>query len=142
MGKYYVTDTNSIIYEEIDAELVVINLMTGCYYSLNESASRIWKLIVSGNSTDQIAGLLMDHFSSETDGIKTEIARILSEFVNEELISEAAGPETIKELILPDGFVLSGHFQKPMMTRHSDIKEMLQLDPFMKLRIWAGRTKK
>lgn len=129
MGKQYTIDSNNIIYEEIDSELVVINLKNGCYYSLNESASLIWKLIVSGNSIDQITGLLVAHFSIEPDGIPGEILRIVSEFFNEQLLSPAVELETKAEMILPDNIMLAGHFQSPVMSKHSDIQEMLQLDP-------------
>ena len=129
MDKQYTIDPNNIIYEEIDAELVIINLKTGCYYSLNMSASLIWKLIVSGNSIDQITGFLVAHFFSESDGIPGEIVRIVSEFFNEQLISQAAELETKKEMILPDPIASAVHFQSPVISKHSDIKEMLQLDP-------------
>lgn len=129
MAQRYVIDTNKIIYEEIEAELVVINLKTGSYYSLNEPASLIWKLIVCGNSLDQIAQLLKSHFAAEDSGIPDAIARIASEFLHEELISAVAEPVTAKELSLPNNFVMPGSFRNPVISKHSDIQDMLQLDP-------------
>jgi hypothetical protein len=129
MGEQYTIDSNHIIYEEIDSELVVINLKNGCYYSLNESAALIWKLIANGNSIDNITGLLVAHFSIEPDGIPGEIVRIVSEFSHEQLLSPAVELETKTEMILPDDIKLADHFQSPVISKHSDIQEMLQLDP-------------
>lgn len=129
MERRYETDLNNIIFEAIEAELVVINLKSGCYYSLNESASGIWKLVIDGYSIKEISEFLMKQYPSSTNDLSGEISRIVSEFAHEELISETApaGPSLKSELT--GGFAFPKHFQNPAMTKHSDIQDMLQLDP-------------
>lgn len=129
MDKRYETDPNNIIFEAIEAELVVINLKSGCYYSLNESASGIWKLIISGYAINQISEFFSRHYSSTAIDMAEEISRIVREFLHEELISPVLGNETSVENALLEGVVLAETFQRPAMTKHADIQEMLALDP-------------
>ncbi len=128
MDQWYATDEGNVIYEEIEAELVVINLKSGCYYSLNDTASAIWRLVTGGHSLDQVSVLLAERFPSSADGMTGEVARIVSEFLREELLSPAGSPQA-KEAPLPEGLAMPESFQAPVMTKHSDIQEMLQLDP-------------
>ncbi|PTW55066.1 coenzyme PQQ synthesis protein D (PqqD) [Breoghania corrubedonensis] len=37
-----------VVCEEFDGEFVILDLETGCYFSLNRSASAIWKLLEAG----------------------------------------------------------------------------------------------
>ncbi len=129
MERRYETDLNNIIFEAIEAELVVINLKSGCYYSLNESASGIWKLVIDGYSIKQLSEFFMKQYPSSTNNISGEIARIVSGFVREELIREAAPTASSAGFVFPSGLALPEYFQNPVMTKHSDIQDMLQLDP-------------
>lgn len=129
MEQRYATDLNNIIFEAIEAELVVINLKSGCYYSLNESASVIWKLVIEGYSIRQISEFFMKQYPPSTNNISEEIARIVSEFVREELLSEAAPSDPSGKSDRPDGLAFPERFESPSITKHSDIQDMLALDP-------------
>ena len=76
MEMRYTTDLNNVLFESIETELVVINLKSGCYYSLNESASIIWKLVMDGYSIRQISDLLKKQYPSSTADVSGDIARL------------------------------------------------------------------
>ena len=42
----------SVIYEVIQSEAVVMNLEAGIYFSFNEEATKLWEEIISGRMTD------------------------------------------------------------------------------------------
>lgn len=50
-----VTVNEDIVFEEFDGDLVVLNLVTGRYFGLNEPARIIWSAISSGYGTAAIA---------------------------------------------------------------------------------------
>ena len=129
MEQRYETDLNNIIFEAIEAELVVINLKSGCYYSLNESASEVWKLVIDGYSIKQISEFFVKQYPPSTNDPSGEISRIVSEFIREDLISEAVPTDVSGKSELPGGLVFPKSFQSPTITKHSDIQDMLQLDP-------------
>ncbi|HQL01654.1 MAG TPA: PqqD family protein [Smithellaceae bacterium] len=129
MEMRYTTDLNNVLFESIEAELVVINLKSGCYYSLNESASIIWKLVMDGYSIRQISDLLKKQYPSSTADISGDIARLVSQCVGEELLSEAGPGDPSGKSDLPDGLACPERFEPPSITKHSDIQDMLALDP-------------
>jgi hypothetical protein len=45
--EHYEIHGPDIISEEMDDETVVINLESGCYYSLNAAATKIWEAVLS-----------------------------------------------------------------------------------------------
>ena len=61
-----------VISEEMDDETVVINLESGCYYSLNAAATKIWEAVLSkmaieesGAASDVIAVMLKEKIIRE-----------------------------------------------------------------------------
>lgn len=121
MKKYFKPNEPNVISESMEDELVVINLESGFYFSLNRSAAAIWKQVEKGFSMEDI---LKSRKSSMKDDeeIKHSIEAFF-EFMREEKLiipAEAPGetgrPETID-------------YEKPEIEKFSDMQEMLLLDP-------------
>lgn len=120
MDTQYVIDEGNIIFEEMDNELVIINLQTGCYYSLNEDAARVWRLACGGFTLGDMAG-----GDAGADRRREAVGRILGQFEAEQLLQKAPARVGKDESlhIDPDSLL------SPVMQRHEDIQEMLRLDP-------------
>jgi Coenzyme PQQ synthesis protein D (PqqD) len=52
---HHVVANSDIVSEEFDGEFVVLDLSCGKYFSMDETASAIWRAIVSGVSTQTLA---------------------------------------------------------------------------------------
>lgn len=52
---HYIVANADIVSEEFDGEFVVLDLSCGKYFGMDETASAIWRAIVSGVSTQSLA---------------------------------------------------------------------------------------
>ena len=79
MTKTYKVNTGKIISETLDGETIIINLETGCYYSMNPAGSQVWNAIIQGVSLD-----------TSLPTINT----FLEQLIEENLIIEAQGADS------------------------------------------------
>ncbi len=123
MNKTYKINEPHVISEAMDDELVVINLESGCYYSLDQSATLIWSKLNLGYTAEKI-----QQFFNPCDSLDTsiEIEIYVSYLLDEELITlagnQGTSPETPEDLAVTD-------FKKPTVQKFTDMQEMLLLDP-------------
>jgi hypothetical protein len=118
-----------IIHETLDGEVIVINLESGTYYSLQGVGAEVWNALASPTSLDSIAGRLAAQHALDAQAAAGAVAALLGQLLDEGLIASIDGgrpasapdhvaarlPETLRE-----GLVLH---------RYSDVAELLMLDP-------------
>ena len=125
MNTQYSVDEEHVIFEEIDNEMVVINLLTGCYYSLNRDAALAWRLVSNGFAISDIVELGADGHGSER--LVEALRNIVRDFEAERLLHKApCAVDRNREAI--DGLDVAA-IRNPAMQKHEDIQEMLKLDP-------------
>ena len=76
-GQYRIL-TPQIIHETIDGEVVVVNLETGTYYSIDKAGAIVWSCIDHGYGIDCI----MDHVALLYEGDRTIIEQGIQGFIN------------------------------------------------------------
>ncbi len=120
-----------VLYESFDDEIVIIDFVSGNYYSLAGSGAEIWHLVDDGADSGQIA----EEMAARYDGAAPDIALAVQEFLAR---LERDG------LIVPDE--RGDHrlrwtppqrkpgrerppFEPPNLQRYSDMQELLLLDP-------------
>lgn len=110
--------------EEIDGEVIVINLTTGCYYSLVGTAADLWPMAVAGWTAEEMAGHVASSAlpSAET---AAEIAKFL-EYLRAENVIEASAEASRENL---DGLAQAQNFTIPVIEKFTDMQELLLLDP-------------
>jgi len=124
-----------VIYEVLDGELVMINLETGNYYTMDQVGADIWTMVEHGESVSQIISGLADRYKVSEEQVTQAVNEFIAELVVEELVvrdhqaikrnfqnatydkAHSAGDE--KELV----------FSSPFLQKYSDMKELLLLDP-------------
>jgi hypothetical protein len=110
--------------EEIDGEVIVINLTTGCYYSLGGSAAATWSMAVAGWNADEIAA----HFSSDQlspEEIEAEVVRFLGYLCAENVLH--AAHDLPREEV--PGLAAAQAFAVPQIEKFTDMQELMLLDP-------------
>lgn len=125
MNTQYSVDAESVIFEEIDNEMVVINLQTGCYYSLNRDAALAWRLVSSGFAISDI--LEMGEGGQGGARLGEALRDIVRDFEAERLLQKALNAMDRNHAAI-DGLDVSA-IRNPSMRKHEDIQEMLKLDP-------------
>ena len=95
----------TVISETIDGEVVVINLASGTYYSLKNSAAAIWSGIEQTARLSYIADMLRANFDV------------------------GAGEAEVSPGALTNGALKAAPFILPTLVRFTDMEAMLLLDP-------------
>jgi hypothetical protein len=120
---YFSTDVPRIISKEFDDELVLANYDSGLYYSLADSAAKIWLALKAGASDRTIVAAFTRKFPAAT-GIETEVRNFIDKLLAEGLIVPAEkgdeGEPSLESL---------SDFRPPVLERFDDLKELLLLDP-------------
>ena len=128
--KCYQPNDADIIYENFGNEVVLINLKTGTYYSLVDSAQIIWECIVKRFCLSNVIRV----FGSEKDNkIKEEVCRFIDELKEEKLIvssDQVNGERKVnREIVTPHDAFKANTFTPPVLKKYTDQQELLLLDP-------------
>lgn len=103
-----------VIFENFGDEMVVANLESGFFYSLDGSGPEIWNALVGGHTGRQFAA------ASQAD--LDEVARFIAELRNEGLLAQTAGPAN------PDPISVAA-FAPPSIQKFDDLQGLLLVDP-------------
>jgi hypothetical protein len=83
------TLTNDYVWKEIGQQVVVLHFETGAYWTLNDTASVIWKSILDGRSPDDVVERLVEEFSVARDGAQTDIQEFLKTCIEKKMLLPA-----------------------------------------------------
>ena len=112
----------------IDGDAVLVNLATGIYYSLDDTAGAVWQMVEKGHSVGKIARLLTAHYETTPEQALTDVSNLVARLLDENLIAqvetqELAVSDPVVERRLP--------YRTPELTMYTDMADLLALDPPM-----------
>ena len=114
--------------KEIDGEVIVINVMTGLYYSLEGVAAVAWNELIQGGSPAQVAAVIATGFEVQPEVAEADMAGFVNALVAEELIVTSDEPA-------PRGPHPSRpatdrrSYAPPSLSRFDDMEDLLAFDP-------------
>ncbi|HEX6490687.1 MAG TPA: PqqD family protein [Gaiellaceae bacterium] len=119
-----------VMHERIEGEIIVIDLATGSYYSLRESAAAIWTELERGAGEDEIVAALERTYEATPEELGSSVRALVEELSAEGLI-EPAG-ENGASAADPAPPAESGRrraFGAPVLEKHTDMQDLILLDP-------------
>ena len=121
-------NTPDVTHELVDGEVIVVNVVTGAYYSLNGSAATIWGWLDSGAEVEAIGRRIAELNGSSHDSVSADLIRFTADLQSEGLISpqSTAAPAASLDESTTDGIV---PFTSPKFDKYSDMEELLLVDP-------------
>jgi hypothetical protein len=146
-SSHYEVNAPAVISQTIDGEAVVIDLGSGCYYGLNPAASLIWDLLGAGLSAGEIAAALAGpHLAGSPGGpaasrpagspaaspaeVETAVRGLVDELLREGLIRpRTGGPAADAGTAAVSPVAGAPSLAKPVITKYSDMQDLLLLDP-------------
>ena len=87
MKKYRPTET--ALLKPLGEGATALNLATGEYYTMNETAARMWTLLVDGCSEKEIVNDIMSRYSSSEEDTRSDLAQLIRDLVEKGLLVEA-----------------------------------------------------
>lgn len=123
-----------IVHDLFDDEVVIVNLDSGAYYSLEGTAKWIWQAILKKRSLTQIVQDGVAEFDAAEGEIATAITKFLDELQVEGIVSTTAvapSPSDQAEARPSATGQTTGKsaFVAPILSRYTDMQDLLLLDP-------------
>ncbi len=124
----------SVTYEIIEDEVIIIHLEKGHYYSLRGVAAEIWIAIDRGLPKRGIVEEFLANYTGTRKDIAIAVENFISELEKEGLILPADSTFIdLQETFSSEASFLSHSekplFENPMMEKYTDLEELLLLDP-------------
>ena len=114
-----------VVAESIDGEVIIINLNSGAYYSSLGTGGAIWQALVANHTLDEALDLLAVHYGTPRADIEPGVTQFVAQLLDEGLLLESTAPATGNGLALGQPTV----FEKPVLSKYTDMQELLLLDP-------------
>lgn len=122
--------SQQVIHETIDGETMIVRLDSGNYYSMNPIGGQVWALIEQGASKDQIVSAFSGLYGLEKKSVEEPIETFLKYLIVEELILPNGASPHAGAVYSPAGMErLTDFFEPPLLSKYSDMQELLILDP-------------
>lgn len=128
----YRVNKPQVIFELFEDEIVLINLESGNYYSLNKVGAGIWADIEQGRATEEIRERLAQRHTGDRTQMDESVSRLIADLAKEGLIvpcspAEAASLSAGGDKDAPAG--AKSAFEPPILQMYNDMQELLLLDP-------------
>jgi hypothetical protein len=125
-------NTPDVMHETIDAEVIVIHLVSGNYYSLRETAAQIWALVddTGALSVEEIVDALTMRYASPRSEMESAVTRFVSELAEEGLVAGVeTGDGARPDLAQQPNSVSELPFEPPRVEKYTDMQDLVLLDP-------------
>jgi transposase-like protein len=121
-------NTSQVAHETIEGEVVIINLQSGIYYSLQDVGASIWGLIENGMTIDQTIESIARQYDANRSDIDNGVNQLITELKQADLI------EPVEETVNPDAIPIpetteKSPFEMPRLQQYEDMQDLLLLDP-------------
>lgn len=117
-----------VVLETVDEETIIVNLDSGFYYDLNHSGGRILAALAAGADVEGATNEVAEAYGVPPAELDGAVSRLAEELVAEGILVEArangngAGPPAPES---PPG----RDYEAPALGKHTDMQELLLLDP-------------
>jgi hypothetical protein len=124
-----------ITHETIDGEVVIVNLASGSYYSLDSAGAEIWGRIAHRASFSEIVAYLTDRFDGKAEELAGAAKKLLEELETEGLIIKepnAGETDSLEGRSVSPGrpeSAAKATFTPPSLNKYTDMQDLLLLDP-------------
>lgn len=88
----FVRPSADVIFRELEAEAVLLDLASGHYFGLNAVGTRIWLLLENGATVDSVAGGVAAEFDGDRDEIARDVVELLTELAARRLVIAESAP--------------------------------------------------
>ena len=79
-----------VTWKEIDGLVVAVHLPSGRYFSLNETASDVWRRALKGQDVSSIGAALASEYDVDAAAAESDAAACMEEWLKEGLVNDAA----------------------------------------------------
>ena len=118
-----------VINEMIDSEAIIINLVSGSYYTLDSLGGEVWELLEKSPSVEDIVTQLSFRYDASDDVIRSAVENLLEELSREQLVAPDDGSGAASSLPSRSRSAQRLPFRAPRLEKFTDMQDLILLDP-------------
>jgi hypothetical protein len=130
MNQSFECNAPDVVFENFGDEVILLNLQSGRYYSLDPIGMLYWEYLSVGVPPPQIAAHIANGFRDHGNPreLALDLDALLSEFQSEQLVRPSATSRALADV--PEVKTkLPQTYARPVLSKFDDVAEMLLLDP-------------
>ena len=81
-----ITIPDTVLYQELDSEAVLLSLDKQHYYGLDELGTRVWQLLLEHQSAAPVVAALLDEYEVDEPTLRGDVERLIRELAANGLI--------------------------------------------------------
>ena len=81
--------SDNFVFNEVDGELVMMNIETGAYASLNETGKSIWTLLDAPKSLAEVVSSLVEEYEIDQATCEKEVLPFVENMLKSEVLIKA-----------------------------------------------------
>ena len=113
--------------EVIDGEAIIINLVSGVYYSMQGIGGVIWSMIEQRRSVASMLDEIVAAYDVDADRARTDLDAVLEQLAADQLVRVA--PDGNSQFAAPAASETKQRYVKPELQVFRDMEDLLALDP-------------
>jgi len=116
----------------IEDEAVLINVVTGRYYSLTDASCVAWVVLSGGGSVDEASDAIAERYEVNGAAVREDVAALVAELVEEELLvlTESGQSSDPRAALPPPGTNGTREaYRAVSLETFRDMEELLAFDP-------------
>ena len=116
----------------IEGEALLINVVTGRYYSLADAGCVAWVHLSSGGSLEEAVAAIVDRYDVDAGAVSDDVRALVEELLAEELLVEAGSSHAVdapdEDSLPPRGATRRRYTGVELLT-FRDMEDLLAFDP-------------
>ena len=87
-----VMNAPDVLLQDLEGEAVLLNLVNGKYYGMDENSYHMYKTLISSSSVQEAYEALTQEYAVEPDQLKSDLDQFLAELLKNGLLIYAVEP--------------------------------------------------
>ena len=79
--------SDQVLSQEVSGETVLLDLGSEFYFGLDKTGTRIWELLQSGLSIEELIGKMLDEFEVDRETLEADVNALLGRLLDAGLVS-------------------------------------------------------
>ena len=79
--------SDQVLSQEVSGETVLLDLQSEFYFGLDKTGTRIWELLQSGVSIQDLIGKMLDEFEVDRQTLEADVNALLGKLMDAGLVS-------------------------------------------------------
>ncbi len=76
----------TVYFQQLDNEAVLLESVSGKYFSLNPIGAQAWNLLVEGNSLESVFQILMAEYEVEAERLQSDLLSLMEKLAEKGLV--------------------------------------------------------